>query len=92
MGLFSRTPNTIEPVSTQLDTPWFSTWMNGIIRDSGVDATNDANGIALLWMAGVSTHNAGNDLMERYGGAWAKPILAKYMHSDDATPWVRSNS
>ena len=25
--------------------------------------------------------------MDRYGGAWAKPILAEYMQSDGATPW-----
>lgn len=87
MGLFNRTPNTIEPVPTHLDMAWFRTWMNGIIHDSGVDPTKDANGIALLTMAGRSTHNVGNDLMERYEGAWAKPILAEYMQSDEASPW-----
>lgn len=70
-----------------MDMAWFQAWMNGIIRDSGVDPTNDSNGIALLPMAGMSTHAAGNDLMDRYGGAWAKPVLAKYMASDQATPW-----
>jgi hypothetical protein len=87
MGLFSRTPKTIEPVPTHLDAAWFRMWMNGIIRDSGVDSTNDANGIALLWMAGKSTHAAGNDLMDRHDGVWAKPILAEYMQSDGPTPW-----
>jgi hypothetical protein len=87
MGLFSRTPKTIEPVPTHLDMGWFRTWTDGIISKSGVDPTNIANGSALLWMAGNSTHVAGNDLMERYDGAWAKPILAEYMQSEGATPW-----
>jgi hypothetical protein len=87
MGFFSRTPNTIEPVPTHLDMAWFRTWMSGIIRDSGVDPTNDANGIALVTMAAISTHNCGNELMDEFGGAWAKPILAEYMQSDQATPW-----
>ena len=87
MGLFSRTPNTIEPVPTHLDMAWFRTWMNRVIHDTGVDPTNDANGIALLTMAGMSTHVAGNDLMDRYEGAWARPILARYMETDGATPW-----
>jgi hypothetical protein len=87
MGLFSRTPTTIEPVPTRLNMAWFRTWMDGIIRDSGVDPTNDANSIALLTMAGMSTHALGNDLMDRFSGAWAKPILARYMQSDQATPW-----
>jgi hypothetical protein len=87
MGFLSRTPTTIEPVPTHLDMAWFRTWMDGIIRDSGVDPANDANGIALLTMAGISSHHAGDDLMERYDGAWARPILARYMQSDGATPW-----
>ncbi len=87
MGFFNRAPKTIEPVHTHLDMPWFRAWMNAIIRDSGVDPTNDANGIALLTMAALSTHNAGNDLMDRYDGTWAKPLLAEYMQSDQATPW-----
>ena len=87
MGLFNRTPTTIEPVPTHLDMAWFRTWMNEIIHDSGVDPTNDANGIALVTMAAMSTHAAANDLMDRYDGAWAKPILAGYMRSDGATPW-----
>jgi hypothetical protein len=69
MGFLSRTPRTVEPVPTHLDMAWFRTWMDGIIRDSGVDPANDANGIALLTMAGMSTHHAGDDLMERYDGA-----------------------
>jgi hypothetical protein len=87
MGLFSRTPKTIEPVPTHLDMAWFRTWTDGIISKSGVDPTNIANASALLWMAGNSTHVAGNDLMERYDGAWAQPILAEYMQSEGATPW-----
>jgi hypothetical protein len=87
MGLFSRTPTIIEPVPTRLDMAWFRTWMDGIIRESGVDPANDANSIALLTMAGMSTHAFGNDLMDRFDGAWAKPILARYMQSDQATPW-----
>ena len=87
MGIFSRTPRTIEPVPTRLDMAWFRTWTNGIIRDSGVDPTNDTNGIALLMMAGKSIHHCGNELMDQFGGAWAKPILAAYMRSDQATPW-----
>jgi hypothetical protein len=42
MGLFKRTPNTIEPVLTHLDVAWFRTWTDGIIRESGVDPTNIA--------------------------------------------------
>jgi hypothetical protein len=87
MGLFSRTPNTIQPIPTHLDMAWFRAWMNGVIHSTGVDPTNDANGIALLTMGGMSTHVVGNDLMDRYGGAWAKPILAEYMGTDGATPW-----
>jgi hypothetical protein len=87
MGLFDRRPKTIEPVPTHLDMGWFRTWVNGIIKESGVDPANDANGVALLWMAGKSIHACGDDLMERYEGAWARPILAEYMQSDEATPW-----
>jgi hypothetical protein len=35
----------------------------------------------------MSTHALGNDLMDRFDGGWAKPILARYMQSDQATPW-----
>jgi len=87
MGFFSRPPTTIDPVPTHLDMAWFRTWIDGIISESGVDPANDANGIALLTMAGMSTHVAAADLMDRYGGAWAKPILADYMRTDGATPW-----
>jgi hypothetical protein len=87
MGFFSRAPRTIDPVPTHLDVAWFRNWIDEIIRESGVDPANDANGIALLWMAGRSTEAAGADLMDRYDGAWAKPILADYMRTDGATPW-----
>jgi len=85
--LFRRTPRTIEPVLTHLDMAWFRKWTDDIIRDTGVDPANQANGIALLMMAGKSIHAFGNQLMDNFGGAWAKPILAEYMQSDQATPW-----
>jgi len=87
MGLFSRTPRSIEPVSTHLDMAWFRTWVDGVIRDTGVDPKNPDNGIALLYMAGKSIFMAGFELMDKFGGAWAKPILDEYMNSDEATPW-----
>lgn len=87
MALFRREPKSIAPVPTRLDMAWFRVWLDKIIRDSGVDPNNDANPIALLTMAGMSTHDLGNRLMDQFGGAWAKPILAEYMRRDDATPW-----
>lgn len=82
MELFSRPSRTIEPVPTHLNVAWFRTWADDVIRDSGVDPNNEANGVALLLHAGRSTWMLGDQLRDQWGGALAKPILREYVESD----------
>lgn len=80
-------PRSIEPVPTRLDMAWFRVWMTTTISDAGGDPANAAHVTSLLETAGKSTWALGDELMDTYGGAWAKPLLRDYMESEAATPW-----